>query len=198
MYNKLKNMNKVLILFSLIVLMILSCGRSPEDTGRTYVPDMQYSSAYEPYAPGPNVEGSSLNDGLSAREPVKGTIPRGHLTYHLEDTDEDREKSKAITSPIEKSDKSLAKGKHLYNIYCGVCHGEKGDGNGVIVANGEYKPVPTSYLEGRGMELTEGEIYHAITYGKNMMGHYRAQLDSRERWVVTQYVQSLQKKAKGE
>ena len=105
MYNKFMNMNKVLILFSLIVLIMLSCGRAPEDTGRTFVPDMQYSSAYEPYAPGPNVEGSSLNDGLSAREPVKGTIPRGHFTYHLKDTDEDREKSKEVISPIEKSDK---------------------------------------------------------------------------------------------
>lgn len=74
----------------------------------------------------------------------------------------------------------------------------KRDGNGEIVANGEYKPVPTSYLEGRGAELTEGEIYHALTYGKNMMGHYRAQLDSRERWIVTHYVQSLQNQEKGE
>ena len=198
MYNKIINMNKVLISISIVVLILASCGRSPEDTGRTFVPDMQYSSAYEPYAPGPNVKGSNLNDGLSARKPVKGTIPRGHYVYHLEDTDEDRELSKEVASPIEKTEQTLSHGKDLYNIYCGICHGEKGDGNGEIVANGEYKPVPTSYIEGRGLELTEGEIYHAITYGKNMMGHYRAQLDSRERWEVTQYVQSLQKKAKGE
>lgn len=119
-------MNKILILFPVFILILISCGRSPEDTGRTFVPDMQYSSAYEPYAPGPNVEGSTLNDGLSARQPVAGTIPRGHYPYHLKDTDEDREKSKDVTSPIEKSEKNLLKGKDLYNIYCGICHGEKG------------------------------------------------------------------------
>lgn len=197
MRNKQGDIMKQIIL-SLAILVLVSCGRDPEDTGRTFVPDMQYSSAYEPYAPGPKVDGSTLNDGLSARKPVKGTIPRGHITYHLKDTDEDREKSKEVKSPVERTESTQLKGKELYNIYCGVCHGEKGDGNGEIVANGHYKPVPTSYIEGRGLELTEGEIYHAMTYGKNMMGHYRSQLNSRERWLVTHYVQTLQEKAKGE
>ena len=183
---------------SLSLLILASCGRDPEDTGRTFIPDMQYSSAYESYVPGPNVEGSTLNDGLSARQPVSGTVPRGHLVYELNDTEEDREKSKEIKTAIARSEETELKGKDLYNIYCGICHGEKGDGNGEIVANGHYKPVPTSYIEGRGVLLTEGEIYHAISYGKNMMGHYRSQLDSRERWMVTHYVQTLQEKAKGE
>jgi cytochrome c553 len=198
MQNKVRNMNKLLIIASVLIMIFSSCGRSPEDTGRTFVPDMQYSSAYEPYAPGPIVEGSTLGDGLSARKPVKGTIPRGHITYHLNDTEEDREKSKEVKSIVLRTEETVQQGKDLYNIYCAICHGDKGDGNGYIVENGHYKPVPTSYIEGRGNELTEGEIYHAMTYGKNMMGHYRSQLTSKERWVVTHYVQSLQEKAKGE
>ena len=84
---------------SLSLLILASCGRDPEDTGRTFIPDMQYSSAYESYVPGPNVEGSTLNDGLSARQPVSGTVPRGHLVYELNDTEEDRENQRKLKLP---------------------------------------------------------------------------------------------------
>ena len=82
--NKLKDMklNFSYLIIVIVVLTLMSCGKSPEDTGRTFIPDMQYSSAYEPYSEGPQIEGSTFKNGASARKPVEGTIPRGHIPYH--------------------------------------------------------------------------------------------------------------------
>ena len=42
-------------------------------------------------------------------------------------------------------------------------------------------------------ELTEGNIHHAIYYGLNAMGPHNSQLNNNERWLITMYVQELQK-----
>ena len=42
-------------------------------------------------------------------------------------------------------------------------------------------------------DLTDGKIYHTITYGVNAMGSYASQLSPEERWKVVQYVHQLQK-----
>ena len=40
-------------------------------------------------------------------------------------------------------------------------------------------------------EITEGSIYHVITYGLNSMGSHANQLTQEERWQVTDYVLKL-------
>ena len=42
-------------------------------------------------------------------------------------------------------------------------------------------------------DLTDGKIYHTITYGLNSMGSYASQLEPDERWKVVLYVHQLQK-----
>ena len=79
------------------------------------------------------------------------------------------------------------KGKELYNIYCAVCHGEKGDGKGILVTNEKFLGVP-SYAD---REITDGSIFHVVTYGLNSMGSHANQLSQEERWQVADYVLQL-------
>ena len=39
--------------------------------------------------------------------------------------------------------------------------------------------------------ITEGSIFHVITYGLNSMGSHANQLDAKERWLVANYVLKL-------
>ena len=84
---------------------------------------------------------------------------------------------------------NLIKGKELYNIYCGICHGTKGNGQGNLVKREKILGIPS--YDDVGRAITEGSIYHTIYYGKNAMGSYVNQLNEEERWQVVSYVLNL-------
>ena len=77
----------------------------------------------------------------------------------------------------------------LYEIYCGICHGKKGDGQGTLVKREKILGVPS--YDDAGRAITVGSIYHTIYYGKNAMGSYANQLNEEERWQVVDYVMEL-------
>ena len=87
------------------------------------------------------------------------------------------------------------KGKALYDIYCAICHGAKGDGKGTLVKREKILGVP-SYADA-GRVLTEGSIYHVMYYGINSMGSYAAQTSIKDRWQIVQYVESLKASLEG-
>ena len=95
-----------------------------------------------------------------------------------------------MISPLELSEKNIKKGKELYNIYCAVCHGPKGDGQGILMKREKFLGIP-SYAD---RDITEGSIYHVLMYGKNLMGSHAGQVNSNERWQISQYVISLREK----
>ena len=133
----------------------------------------------------------AFNNGIEAQLPVEGTIPRGWVPYEFEDTNEGYDLAKnTLFSPIEKNDKNLAEGKELYGVYCAVCHGSKGDGQGILMKREKFLGIP-SYAD---RDITEGSTYHVLMYGKNLMGSHASQVDSKERWQISQYVLSLREK----
>jgi mono/diheme cytochrome c family protein len=151
--------------------------------------------------------------GISAFYAPDGTIPReeswyhpeAYLPYEMPNNTEGYERSDTeVVSPLEDpnpesgyncDESSYAKGKELYEIFCAVCHGTNGDGNGILPASGKFAAVPSyKSAEGVGLKnLSAGKMYHSITYGKGVMGSYASQLSPRERWQVICYVQEFQK-----
>ncbi len=145
--------------------------------------DMYDAVPYDAYTPNPFFE-----NGLSAQLPVKGTIARGVVVYEYPNTEEGYQMAKdSLHSPVTVNDKNLEKGKDLYKIYCAVCHGDTGDGQGILVKNEKILGVPNY----KDREVNEGSIYHVIMYGRNMMGSHASQLNDKERWQVVQYVDQL-------
>lgn len=194
------NISNILLTLGVLAMMA-SCGADPESPGRTFMPDMQYSQAYEYYVKNPELG----KDSLLAREPVTGSISRGLLPANSDndnnviqalrykeffgDSVGAYNMSSSVTNPIPFSEELLKEGQALYNINCMVCHGAKGAGNGPIVENGAYPAVP-AYAD-RLPTITEGQMFHSITYGKNLMGSYSSQLSPEERWKVIYYIQKL-------
>jgi mono/diheme cytochrome c family protein len=134
-------------------------------------------------------------------------VPNGHVPYYYDDTEEERARAtKEITkNPFPITEKGLAHGKDLYNVYCGICHGEKGDGLGYLVREedpakgivaGVYPAAPANFLLDTFVNSNAGRLYHGIMYGKNVMGSYADKLSYVERWEVIHYIRSLQAKAK--
>jgi mono/diheme cytochrome c family protein len=159
--------------------------------------------------------------------PVKGTVPRGyagvHFTgnavsdhpnamsvpmngkvpYYYADTPEDRLRATAeiTANPFPITTSGLERGKELYNIFCGICHGEKGDGLGYLVreanpatgdAGGKYPAAPANLINDEFTAASNGRYYHAIMYGLNVMGAYKDKMSYEERWQVIHYIRSLQ------
>jgi mono/diheme cytochrome c family protein len=132
---------------------------------------------------------------------INGAVP-----YSYADTDADRVRaSTEITrNPYPITDAGLTNGKELYTIYCGICHGAKGDGLGYLVREvdpakgitaGVYPAAPANFLKADFIDTTAGFFYHSIMYGKTMMGAYADKLTYEERWQVIHYIRSLQAKS---
>ena len=191
--------------FTVLLFFYAKCGERGAFAGREYMPDMAHAVSYEAqyntyYSYNQFGTQEEYNQYALFRMPAEGTLSRGKELYDYKDTEEERARAmKEITSnPVPVTPEGLDKGKQLYLTMCGVCHGSKGDGADGIYKGGEgaYPAKPANFLDSAFVRATEGRYYHAIMYGKNVMGSYKDKLDTKERWLVIQYIRSLQGKLK--
>lgn len=127
-----------------------------------------------------------------------GVPLNGHVPYYYPDTDEGRARATAeiIENPFPITAEGLERGKELYAIYCAICHGDKGDGEGYLVREdgGVYPAAPKNFLLDEYVAASNGRFYHAIMYGINVMGSYADKLSYEERWQVIHWIRALQAK----
>lgn len=107
------------------------------------------------------------------------------------------------TFPMEVTEELILRGKERFNIYCSVCHGVTGAGNGMIVQRG-YLPPPSffvdhsrglKYLTGASVPLPDapaGYYFQVITNGYGGMSTYSAQISPKDRWAIISYIRALQ------
>lgn len=179
-----KSFIKILV----IVLVMVSFTSCSDKNSRNYqyMPNMYEPVGYETYQ-----KVDFLPNGMEAGTPVENTIARGKLPYKFANGPEGKELARLQASPLDSLyiEADLVVGAELYNIYCGICHGNKGDGNGTLVSREKILGVP-SYAD-VGRNITIGSTYHTIYYGLNSMGSYANQLNEKERWQVSEYVMTL-------
>jgi mono/diheme cytochrome c family protein len=130
-------------------------------------------------------------DGQSARPVVEGTVARGQLNE--DDAFYRGREGKDFVSklPIEVNAELLDRGQDRFEIYCAVCHGLAGDGDGMIVRRGLKRP-PSFHSE-RLRNAPAGHFFDVITHGFGVMPRYAVQLEPRDRWAITAYVRALQR-----
>jgi hypothetical protein len=181
-----KSVYKLTLLVGITIL-VSSCHDNSKPNYQ-YMPNMYEHVSYDTYS-----QSDAFKGGKEGQLPAEGTINRGFEVYEYPDTPEALLTVKAanLKSPIGTlSEKDMEKAKGLYDIYCAICHGEAGNGQGKLVTQGKFLGVP-SYKD---RVINEGSIFHVVTYGLNLMGSHANQLSKKERWMVAAYVVDLKTK----
>jgi hypothetical protein len=147
--------------------------------------DMHLQPKYVPEDPS-----TFFADGRSERQPVTGTVARGHLR-----TDELLYTGRAngvvadlFPFPITAAD--LSRGRERYNIYCSPCHDYTGGGNGMIVQRGF--PSPPSFHIERLRQAPAGHFFDVMTNGFGLMYSYASRVSPEDRWRIAAYIRALQ------
>lgn len=183
-------MKKTLYFIISLCILIVSCDRRSTDRGYSYLPDMQESQAYKTYSENPN-----FSDSMTLRTPVEGTIPRGIIPYPLKKTDEDLKLAgQKYFNPLEYNAENLAKGKLQFERFCAQCHGELGDGQGFLYTSKKYAFPPTNLTLEKTINRPDGELFHIISVGQNIMGAHASQISQEDRWRIIMHIRKdLQK-----
>lgn len=182
------------ISIALVVLLTAAACADKNRPNYQYMPNMYESVGYETYE---GVDNGLFPQGTEALLPAEHTIPRGYRPYGFENTPSGKEQARKNPSPLNplEKEKNLAVGKQLYAIYCAICHGNKGKGQGTLVKREKILGVP-SYAD-PARNITVGSTYHVIYYGLNSMGSYASQFaNDTEMWQVAEYVMKLKEDLK--
>ena len=147
--------------------------------------DMHDAPRYEP------LEASVFfSDGQSARQLLAGTVARGLLR------DDDHLYTGKIqgvlaeTFPMPVTEDVMARGQERYDVFCSVCHGRTGVGDGMIVQRGFRQPP--SFHEARLRNAPVGYFFDVITNGFGAMQDMAAQVPVTDRWAIAAYIRALQ------
>jgi cytochrome c553 len=148
--------------------------------------DMYNQPRYKTYAADP-----FFPDGASARPLPPNTVARGHADVdagYFQGETEDGKLLEAFPMPVTRA--MLDRGRERFDIYCAVCHGRTGEGNGMIVQRGF--PSPPSYHIDRLRKAPVGYLYYVITNGYGVMYSYAARVEPPDRWAIVAYIRALQ------
>jgi mono/diheme cytochrome c family protein len=196
-------------IYSILVLtgtsLFFGCSKDPNDPGLEYAPQMYHAIAFEPFSQVTDTNSEFYNTinvntgGQNLRLPASGTIARKHYSgmtkgelakdiyqYNIPADSLDYA-AKVLINPIPLSPGVVEEGKVLYGRYCQACHGEGGLGDGKVAD--QYKGVAN--LVAKSKTVTEGHIFHVITYGVRRMWPHGSQVNPDERWKIVHYVKSL-------
>jgi mono/diheme cytochrome c family protein len=111
--------------------------------------------------------------------PALAPVPDGAIRF---------EASRA-TAPVPAPTAGLmARGRERYDIYCALCHGLTGAGDGPVVARGFQRPPPLA----RSANLSAQEIYGVIGHGRGALAAFGDRIAPGDRWAITLYVRALQ------
>lgn len=165
---------------------LVGCGAGPNKTNVELIQDMmdQVSHKAQDYDP---VRKEGTN-----RLPPEGAVARGKEPYRYSGDPTGAEAN--LKNPLAglPDDDWMNLGAEKYRIYCGVCHGTAGKGDGTVAEKMTLKP-PT-LLSQKLRDYKDGRLYHIITDGQGVMGSYASQIPvSKERWAIVNYVRHLQK-----
>ncbi len=154
-----------------------------------------------------------FSDGRAMRDLPEGTVSRGNLrenkafytgkkenagTAAPAASTTDALGNTVVTSfpdaveefPVPVSKELIDRGEQRYRVFCIVCHGPVGSGDGMVVRRGY--PKPSTYHDDRLRNAPVGHFYDVITNGWGKMNGYAAQIPPADRWAIVAYIRTLQ------
>jgi mono/diheme cytochrome c family protein len=127
---------------------------------------------------------------MASRPLPEHTIARGELrddelfyTGHVDGKPVD-----LFPEPV--TQEMIERGRQRFDIYCSVCHGRTGEGNGMIVRRGF--PTPPSFHIDRLRSAPAGHFVEVINSGFGLMYSYASRVEPADRWAIAAYIRALQ------
>jgi mono/diheme cytochrome c family protein len=148
-----------------------------------------------------------FRDGRSMRQPVPGTVAQdqmvGDTHFYLGTVDGNYATS--FPSQVSVDMDLLERGQNRFMIFCLPCHGETGEGDGLVhgramqllnlapsISHGTIWVQPKNLREESIAEQTVGQLFYTISNGKNNMPNYASQIAVADRWAIVAYLRALQ------
>ena len=197
-------------------VLLWGCTAHGDNPGREYAPNMYHSVAYEPLTQITDESAgrwvNSLDNGadrgeyfnsnkynpnrMNMRLPAANTVKRnqfGWLPYRNTKVAKDSIDLVigGLKNPLDSTAAIVADGKMLYETNCKHCHGATGAGDGLV---SEKFPGVANLIGDPLLPISEGHIFHVITYGAGLMASHGSQVSPEDRWKIAKYVKVLQKK----
>ncbi len=94
------------------------------------------------------------------------------------------------TFPFPITAEIVNRGQERYQIFCAVCHGGTGNGDGLVVRRG-FRTPPT-YHSDQLRQAPVGHYFDVITNGWGAMPSHAAQIKPEDRWAIIAYLRALQ------
>ena len=182
-----KTSGSIFVVLGVWVFALPGCGKVPGSHGgsatrKTIAAQCLFLSNH---LRAPLVPGTVTRDGLVMEDELTGAVvPVGaerNATVYAHPAE-------SFPFPITRDD--LQRGRAQFNIYCLPCHGETGDGHGMIVSRG--LTPPPSYLLDRLRNAPVGHFYDVITHGYGAMYSYNERIVPADRWRIVAYIRALQ------
>ncbi|MCB1032737.1 MAG: cytochrome c [Acidobacteria bacterium] len=141
----------------------------------------------------PQSESGFFYDGSTMRQPVAGTVARGELVDPALTTGKSADGAFLAVNPLADREGLGARGEERFRIYCQPCHGESGNGQGMLF---ERSGVQSANLKDpRIVALPDGQIFDTITNGLGLMSGYKYPIPPEDRWAIVAHVRRLQQEA---
>ena len=152
-------------------------------------------------------------DKRGSRDQVENTVARGHLydnkAFYTGKIDPPNPNAPAATTtdangntvvtsfpndidafPVPVTKELIDRGQERFNVFCIVCHGPLGNGDGMVVRRGF--PKPPTYHDDRLRNAPVGHFFDVITNGWGKMNSYAFQVPPADRWAIIAYIRALQ------
>ncbi|MEO0335098.1 MAG: cytochrome c [Pseudomonadota bacterium] len=180
-------MKNLLVLIFGITL--LGCQAGENQTNIELIQDMMDQINVKTQDWDPDVE-----DYSTVMTPPEGTVSQNRPPYKYDLDPKGAERNLKNPLANDYGVETLKLGKLKYEIYCMVCHGAGGAGDGTVAEKMTVKPP--SLLSAKVRKHNDARIYHIVTNGQGVMGQYASQIhDEKSRWAIVNYVRTLQKQA---
>lgn len=140
-------------------------------------------------------ESNFFYNGATMRPPVEGTVAKGRLNGDsVLYEGKDASGAFTTTNPLAGRDRLAERGHDRYAIYCQPCHGDTGNGRGMLyeragVQSGDFN-------DPRIAALSDGQVFDVITNGVGLMSGYRYPIPPEDRWAIVAFVRQLQQESR--
>ncbi|MGA2090157.1 MAG: cytochrome c [Endomicrobiales bacterium] len=167
---------KIGAFFAIVVVLALSVGCQRDMGDRGKIEPLQQDLFF------PN--------GSSARDRIKGTVSRDDMRdnspYY---TGRSTQGNYLAGFAIPVDERTIEEGREKYDIYCSVCHGNQGAGDGIVVKKGFTTPL--SFSSDKLKSVYPGYYFYVMTNGYGKMDYFHDLLNEQERWSVAAYIKKL-------